>query len=237
MRILHIDKFLPGWGYGGGVESCINAMADAQRTAGHNVTEFGTARDDNAPEMPRFFDFSAARNPLNLPRMIHNTQAASTLSKFLLRRKIDVAHIHSLYHHLTPSILPVLSRRGIGIVMQMHDYRMACPTKHFLRPGEQGHCMRCHPNKYFHAIDGRCAGAAGAAAAAVAGFASDRGSSVVFRLDWEVRSRRGGRALAFSSRLGVRSWAGDLRGLSEFVWLRATGRSSTASEISWRTSG
>ncbi|MBT3201640.1 MAG: glycosyltransferase, partial [Phycisphaerales bacterium] len=163
MRILHIDKFLPGWGYGGGVESCINAMADAQRTAGHNVTEFGTARDDNAPEMPRFFDFSAARNPLNLPRMIHNTQAASTLSKFLLRRKIDVAHIHSLYHHLTPSILPVLSRRGIGIVMQMHDYRMACPTKHFLRPGEQGHCMRCHPNKYFHAIDGRCAGAAGAA--------------------------------------------------------------------------
>ena len=162
MRILHIDKFLPGWGYGGGVESCINAMAAVQRAAGHEVVEFGTARDDNAPEMPRFFDFSASRSPLNLPRMIHNSQAAGKLEEFLRRRKIDVAHIHSLYHHLTPSILPVLSRQGIGIVMQMHDYRMACPTKHFLRPREGVHCMRCQPNKYFHAADRGCAGLTGA---------------------------------------------------------------------------
>jgi glycosyltransferase involved in cell wall biosynthesis len=162
VRILHIDKFLPGWGYGGGVESCIDAMATAQRAAGHDVVEFGTARDDNAPEMPRFFDFAASRSPLNLPRMIHNRKAAAKLEEFLRYRKIDVAHIHSLYHHLTPSILPVLSRRGIGIVMQMHDYRMACPTKHFLRPREGTHCMRCQPNNYFHAIGKGCAGLAGA---------------------------------------------------------------------------
>ena len=108
MRILHIDKFLPGWGYGGGVESCINAMVRDQRAAGHDVSEFGTARDDNALEMPRFFDFSSARSPLNLPRMIHNQEAASKLEDFLRSREFDVAHIHSLYHHLTPSILPVL---------------------------------------------------------------------------------------------------------------------------------
>ena len=162
MRILHIDKFLPGWGYGGGVESCIDAMVRAQRAAGHDVTKFGTARGDDAPEMPRFFEFSASRSPLNLPRMIHNAQAAAKLEEFLRFRKIDVAHIHSLYHHLTPSILPVLSRCGIGIVMQMHDYRMACPTKHFLRPREGVHCMRCHPNKYFHAAASGCAGLAGA---------------------------------------------------------------------------
>ena len=165
MRILHIDKFLPGWGYGGGVESCINAMVRAQVAAGHEVAEFGTARDENAPEMPRFFDFASARSPLNLPRMIHNTRAAAKLEAFLRRRKIDVAHIHSLYHHLTPSILPVLARRGIGIVMQMHDYRLACPTKHFLRPRDGVHCMRCYPNKYFHAAGGGCAGPAGAAPA------------------------------------------------------------------------
>jgi glycosyltransferase involved in cell wall biosynthesis len=162
VRILHIDKFLPGRGYGGGVESCIDAMARAQRAAGHDVAEFGTARADDAPEMPRFFDFSASPSPLNLPRMIHNTQAASKLEEFLRPRKFDVAHIHSLYHHLTPSILPVLARRGIGIVMQMHDYRMACPSKHFLRPRDGVHCMRCQPNKYFHAADKGCAGPAGA---------------------------------------------------------------------------
>jgi glycosyltransferase involved in cell wall biosynthesis len=165
VRILHIDKFLPGWGYGGGVETCIAAMADAQRAAGHEVMEFGTARDDNAPEMPRFFDFASSRSPLNLPRMIHNTDAANKLESLLRARKIDVAHIHSLYHHLTPSILPILARRGIGIVMQMHDYRLACPAKHFLRPRDGVHCMRCQPNKYFHAAGAGCSGLAGAAPA------------------------------------------------------------------------
>ncbi|MDP7287827.1 MAG: glycosyltransferase, partial [Phycisphaerae bacterium] len=149
MRILHIDKFLPGWGYGGGVETCIAAMSAAQRAAGHTVMEFGTARDDSVPEMPRFFDFASSRSPLNLPRMIHNTDAANKLESLLRSCKVDVAHIHSLYHHLTPSILPVLARRRIGIVVQMHDYRLACPAKHFLRPRDGVHCMRCQPNKYF----------------------------------------------------------------------------------------
>jgi len=94
--------------------------------------------------------------------MIHNCEAADALEKFLGRRRIDVAHVHSLYHHLTPSILPVLARRRIGIVMQLHDYRMACPTKHFLRTRRGDHCMRCHPNKYYHAAGAGCAGLAGA---------------------------------------------------------------------------
>ncbi|MDP6545744.1 MAG: glycosyltransferase family 4 protein [Phycisphaerae bacterium] len=165
MRILHIDKFLPGWGYGGGVESCIDAMTAAQRARGHNVMEFGTARGDDAPEMPRFFDFAASRSPWNLPRMIHNGAAAGKLEKLLQSCKVDIAHVHSIYHHLTPSILPVLARRRIGIVMQMHDYRLACPAKHFLRPRDGVHCMRCHPNKYFHAAGGGCAGLAGAGSA------------------------------------------------------------------------
>jgi glycosyltransferase involved in cell wall biosynthesis len=162
VRILHIDKFLPGWGYGGGVETCIAAMSAAQRAAGHTVMEFGTARDDSVPEMPRFFDFASSRSPLNLPRMIHNTDAANKLESLLRSCKVDVAHIHSLYHHLTPSILPVLARRRIGIVVQMHDYRLACPAKHFLRPRDGVHCMRCQPNKYFHAVGGGCCGLAGA---------------------------------------------------------------------------
>ncbi|MBL7221118.1 MAG: glycosyltransferase family 4 protein [Phycisphaerae bacterium] len=164
MRILHIDKFLPGWGYGG-VESCIAAMTAAQRARGHDVMEFGTACDNDVPDMPRYVDFSASRSLWNLPRMIHNAGAAEKLDKFLRRRKVDIAHIHSIYHHLTPSILPVLVRHRIGIVMQIHDYRLACPTKHFLRPGEGTHCMRCHPNKYFHAAGRGCASLAGAGSA------------------------------------------------------------------------
>lgn len=165
MRILHIDKYLPGWGYGGGVESCIEAMARVQRDAGHEVMEFGTARGAEAPEMPRFFDFSSSSSVFDLPRMIHNSEAADKLESLLRCCRVDVAHIHSLYHHLTPSILPVLARRGIGIVMHLHDYRLACPAKHFLRPRDGVQCMRCHPNKYFHAAGSGCSGPAGAGVA------------------------------------------------------------------------
>jgi glycosyltransferase involved in cell wall biosynthesis len=161
VRILHIDKFLPGQGCGG-VDSCIAAMARAQRAGGHHVMEFGTARGDDSPEMPRFFDFASSPSLWNLPRMIHNPRAAGKLNKLLEYHRFDVAHIHSIYHHLTPAILPVLARRQIGIVMQIHDYRLACPTKHFLRPRAGTHCMRCHPNKYFHAAGSGCAGLAGA---------------------------------------------------------------------------
>jgi len=157
VRILHIDKFPPGLGERGGVQSCITATAQAQRARGDQVLEFGTARGDAAPEMPRFFDFAASRRPWNVLRMIHNAEAAGKLEDLLRRRRVDVAHLHTIYHHLTPSILPVLARHRVGIVMQIHDYRLACPMKHFLRPRPDGHCMRCHPNMYFHAVSRRCA--------------------------------------------------------------------------------
>jgi len=162
VRILHVDKFPPGLGGEGGVQSCITAMAQAQRARGHEVLEFGTARGGAAPEMPRFFDFAASRKPRDLLRMIHSTEAAEKLEELLRFRRVDVAHLHTIYHHLTPSILGVLGRHRVGIVMQIHDYRLACPTKHFLRPRPDGHCMRCHPNMYFHAVNRRCAGIAGA---------------------------------------------------------------------------
>jgi glycosyltransferase involved in cell wall biosynthesis len=157
MRILHVEKFLPG---AGGVGSCIRRLSDLQRRRGHEVFQFGCVGPDGPVEMPRYFDFTATRNPLSLPRMIHNDEAAEKLQRLLRRQRIDVAHLHNIYHHLTPSILPVLARRGIGIVMTVHDYRLACPTKLLLRPC--GVCERCVPNKYYHAASPRCAGMGGA---------------------------------------------------------------------------
>jgi len=159
MRILHVEKFLPPTG---GVGSYIRRLAELQRSDGHEVLHFGCAGGEGG-EMPSFFDFTAARGPLALGRMIHNNRAAANLEAFLRRNNIDVAHLHNIYHHLTPSILPVLARRRIGIVMTVHDYRLACPTKHFLRA--DGLCTRCLANKFYHAASRRCAGLGGAALA------------------------------------------------------------------------
>jgi len=113
--------------------------------------------------MPRYFDFAAVRDAASLPRMIHDVGAAETLAAFLRRHPVDVAHLHNVYHHLTPSILPVLARRGVGVVMTVHDYRLACPTRHLLR--RDGVCTRCVSGRFHHAAGARCAGLAGAALA------------------------------------------------------------------------
>lgn len=158
MRILHIEKNYPATG---GVGSCIRRLTELQRQRGHEVFQFGCVGAGGPVEMPRYHDFAASRNPWLLWRMIHNSEAADKLEGFLRARDIDVAHLHNVYNHLTPSILPVLARRRIGIVMTVHDYRLACPTKHFLRRSEV--CERCLPNKFYHAAGPRCAGAGGAA--------------------------------------------------------------------------
>jgi len=166
VRILHIDKTPCR---GGGVGSFLAALTAAQQRRGHHVEWFGCreeAQSSPGPlrkaSRPAFVDFTAA-GPWALPRMIHNAQAAQDLAAFLRPRRFDVAHLHNIYHHLTPSILPVLARHGAAIVMTIHDYRLACPTKHFL--SRQGLCTRCDGGRFYHAAGRRCAGARGAALA------------------------------------------------------------------------
>ena len=47
--------------------------------------------------------------------------------------------------------------------MTVHDYRLACPAKHFLR--RDGVCMRCWPHAMYHAGSPRCLGLGGVALA------------------------------------------------------------------------
>ncbi len=163
MRILHIDKFLEAESpSAGGVGSYTQTLAALQRTRGHEVMRFGCVPYDS-DEMPRYFDFTRTHNPLALFRMIHNRDAAKKLDAFLERNPADIAHLHNLYHHLTPSILPVLARRGIAMVMTVHDYRLACPAKHFL--SSAGVCTKCLPGRFYHAAGPSCAGLGGVALA------------------------------------------------------------------------
>ncbi len=187
MRILHIEKMLFRTS---GVTSYVRGLSDYQRRRGHEVFHFGCAAPivgwDGAKRSPtffekakvglrfapsqptptgrvRYFDFTKTRNPLALLKMVHNPKAAADLASFLRGRRIDIAHVHNIYHHLTPSVLTVLARRRIPIVMTVHDYRLMCPTKHFFRP--DGVCLRCLPNRFYHAASPKCAGLGGLALA------------------------------------------------------------------------
>ncbi len=159
MRVLHIEKMPFA---NSGVTSYIRALTRLQTRRGHEVFLFGCAKNAD-PSLPLFHDYQAVHRPMSVWGMIHNSEAANKLEAHLRSQPADVAHLHNLYHHLTPSILPVLARRRIGMVMTVHDYRLACPAKHFL--DRNGTCTRCLPNRFHHAVRRDCSGPAGAALA------------------------------------------------------------------------
>ena len=164
MRVLQIDKFLDSGGaIAGGVGRYVRTLSDHLRKRGHDVLTFGCVEKGGSPEMPAFFDFTKTRLPFSLFRMISNREAAEKLNVFLYANPVDVAHVHNIYHHLTPAIFPVLARHGVGVVMTVHDYRQACPTKYFLR--DSGVCTRCLGNRFWHAASPSCAGLGGVALA------------------------------------------------------------------------
>ncbi len=108
---------------------------------------FVTARDYRRPR----FGWSGLRDAVSL---VWNTEAAAKLEALLQQVRPDVAHLHNIYHHLSPSILPVLRRHGIPVVMTLHDLRLLCPAIHMLRRGEI--CERCRGGHFHQAVLGRC---------------------------------------------------------------------------------
>lgn len=163
MRILHIEK-TPRCG---GVGSFLSVLTAAQVRRGHEVEVFGCAEGEadgrRSGRRPSFVDFTAA-SAWAWPRMVHSVAAANDLAAFLHGRRFEVAHLHNIYHHLTPSILPVLARRRMAIVMTVHDYRLSCPAKHFVAAG--GLCTRCAGGRFYRAASSQCGGLRGAGLAA-----------------------------------------------------------------------
>lgn len=59
-----------------------------------------------------------------LGRALWSREAASKMDKMLHDFDPDVVHVHNIYNHLSPSILSVCRRRGVPVVMTVHDYSL-----------------------------------------------------------------------------------------------------------------
>ena len=56
-------------------------------------------------------------------KAIYSFEAQRKLRQLIDEFKPDIAHLHCIYHHLSPSILPVLHKAGIPTVMTAHDLK------------------------------------------------------------------------------------------------------------------
>lgn len=163
LRVLHVNKFVYRRG---GAEAYMLDLAAQQRAAGHVVDFFGMDHAEN--ESVTFGDDFATEVRLNpapiktsdravvAAKVIWNRDAARSIGRVVDRFEPDVAHLHNVYHQLSPSVIRALDARGIPIVLTMHDYKLTCPAYNALRDG--GPCFDCAGGRNQNAVRNRCGG-------------------------------------------------------------------------------
>lgn len=134
MKILLVNKFLFEES---GVTVNLFALAKRLKADGHEVAYFGMQDEKNIPNTwSKYFvshvDFSSSKQGLRerlrvVGRMMYSFEAKRKFAKLLDEFQPDVVHIHNIYHHLSPSILSEAKKRGIGVVMSVHDYKLVSP--------------------------------------------------------------------------------------------------------------
>lgn len=87
-------------------------------------------------------------------KVVYSFEAQRKLRSLLQDFPADVAHLHCIYHHLSPSILPVLREAGVPVVLTAHDLKIACPAYKMLNAG--GVCERCRSGSVLNLIKHRC---------------------------------------------------------------------------------
>lgn len=147
MRVLHVNKFLHRRG---GAEGYFLDLADLQRADGDRVAFFGMDHPDNDQECAgtaapyAAFDTPppGVRAKVALAsRMVWSRAAARGMEQALDEFRPDVVHAHNVYHQLSPSVLHAAARRGVPVVMTLHDYKLACPTYQLMDHGRP--CTAC----------------------------------------------------------------------------------------------
>ncbi|MDR3390208.1 MAG: glycosyltransferase [Sulfuriferula sp.] len=87
-------------------------------------------------------------------KVIYSMEARRKLDKLLARFRPDVAHVHCIYHHISPSVLPLLKERGVPVVMTAHDLKLCCPAYKMLN--RSGICEKCKDGNLLNVALNRC---------------------------------------------------------------------------------
>lgn len=162
MKVLLANKFFYDHG---GPETVLFAERELLRNAGHDVIDFAMADERNhpTPHAPYFapnMDLQSLRPTLasvrNAWRFLDSGEAASRMRRLVHDTRPDIAHLHSINHQLTPSIIRALRDEHVPVVMTLHDYKLVCPAYTLLANGKI--CEKCSGGAFYRATISNCRG-------------------------------------------------------------------------------
>ncbi|EKD49318.1 MAG: hypothetical protein ACD_63C00181G0001 [uncultured bacterium] len=138
MKILLVEKFLQEGGKSGGTTRAALEIRKILTKKGHEVIPFTAWNKDIKQKSPdwiekykkyfvKYEDFSKfGFNPSTIRKalkMIYNKEAAEKIEDLIKGEKPDLAYIHNIFHHIGPSILPILKKHDIPVIYSLHSYK------------------------------------------------------------------------------------------------------------------
>ncbi len=160
MRILEINKF--NFPKGGADKHFLDVVALLE-SAGHKTAVFSMKHSKNLPSRwEKYFvstvgytgEYSFWQKLKGALRMFYSLEANKKINKLLDDFAPDLVHIHNIYHQLSPMILFEIKKRGIPIVMTVHDYKLVSPNYNLYHNGKIYN--RCRDGKYYQCLLDKC---------------------------------------------------------------------------------
>lgn len=141
MKILEINKF---YFARGGADRHFLDLVELLEAHGNEVAVLAMAHPKNLESKwsPYFLstvgytaEYNFGQKIKGVLRMYYSWEAKRKINKLLDDFQPDIVHIHNIYHQLSPAILPAIKKRGIPVIMTVHDYKLICPN--YLLRGEK----------------------------------------------------------------------------------------------------
>jgi len=151
MKVLLVEKFLQEGGKSGGTTRVVFEIAKVLQKNGHTVIPFTSWNNDIKTKSPdwvekykdyfvSYEDFGKFGFNLGTIRkagkMIYNREAAQKIEELIKKEKPDLAYLHNIFHHIGPSILPVLRKYNIPVIQTLHHYKHLSANYYLLKDGQ-----------------------------------------------------------------------------------------------------
>ena len=133
---------------GGGADVVYLNTGDLLKKFGHTVTYFSFKSKNNINCDQEIYFVNEPSKFGQIFNNFYNKEAANKLEELICKEKPDIAHLHSFWGGLTPSICVVLRKYDIPIFHTVHDYNLICPVS--TSTDRKGNICEACQGKYFY---------------------------------------------------------------------------------------
>ena len=69
-------------------------------------------------------------------RTLYNRQSVQRVREAIDRFRPDIVHVHNLFYTASPAVIRAAKRRGVPVVMTLHNFRLVCVNGLLMREGK-----------------------------------------------------------------------------------------------------